>query len=236
MSDDRPQHTNLLVQSAGIHSQRLVILPWNRSDNYLQKVTSLRDWAQHQCPQSIVMLTDAYDTFMSCNAARILRTFRALRTGVLFSVEQLWSWQQDEDKPYYDGIARGPYRYLNAGGFIGYVSALLPLLRETKFVRFYKGADQVAYSHLLATRSNEFNVSFDYDSKVFYVVSGPDWSSSGLRDARINHSRPCVMHVPWVLLPRNNATLHTLFLKYSLGTGDHHVAVGGVSSSPPWGF
>jgi hypothetical protein len=34
------------------------------------------------------------------------------------------------------------------------------------------------------------------------------------------------MHVPWVLLPRNNATLHTLFLKYSLGTGDHHVAVG----------
>ena len=64
MSDNRPQHTNLLVQSAGIHSQRLVILPWNRSDNYLQKVTSLRDWAQHQCPQSTVMLTDAYDTFI----------------------------------------------------------------------------------------------------------------------------------------------------------------------------
>ena len=169
-------HGNLLLRSAADHRYPLVMLQWNRSNNYLQKVTGLRDLIRAECNESIVLLTDAHDTFLAAPVERTLAVFRQLGSGIVFSTEKMYTWGEPGDKTYYDAHGRGEYRYLNGGGLMGYVGALRRLLEQVIFVRFFKGADQVAYSHLIAQRGKRaFDVALDFDSRLFYVASGSDW-------------------------------------------------------------
>ena len=224
MSPGYDQASSLLHRSAQIHAPyELVVLPWNRSENYLQKVSGLRDFiarglAQRElCPSSVVLMADAYDSFLTTGATRLLQTFLAMKAGVVMSVERLWSWQLEEDRSFYDNISvgRGAYRYINSGGIIGHARALLPLVSRAQFVRYHKGADQAAYSHLIAERRAEFDVSFDYDSRVFLVLSGEDWYNHSPAHARMKAARPCMVHVPGARDRRANSTLHEFYRRHA---------------------
>ena len=205
----------MLVESAHrLGYSPLVVLPLGPRENYFMKVERLRTVIRERahCPDSLVLVSDAYDAFMTSRRQLMVERFLQLNTGILWSAERLYSWQNESWKSYYESVAPEAcvHRYLNTGGFLGYVRALLPLLEETHFVSRYLGADQMAYSKQLATRGlAHWNASLDYGSRVFYCATGLDWSLQRAR-ARVLSASPCHVHMPFSKDPRNNATLHAL--------------------------
>ena len=204
-----------LRESSDAGGYRLIELPWVQGHSFLQKVTALREVAmgalRASCNDSVLLLTDAFDSFLSCTPARLMQTFTRLRVGVLFSVELDYSWQLKEDRPYYEALAanasgRG---FLNSGGIMGYAGQLLPLLdAAAQYVctsrscrGWFKGADQAAFSHVLASEPGRFNASLDYANRVF-LVPRVGWKVNNETAARfIDRLRTCgscVVHVPWI--------------------------------------
>jgi len=74
-----------------------VALPITIFADYFVKVSRLRAFVALQCPSTVVMVVDAYDTFLTQPAAVALQRFAAMRTGVLMSAKRLYSWQHDND-------------------------------------------------------------------------------------------------------------------------------------------
>ena len=241
-----PQAT-LLLRSTAEHRYTVIVLPMAFGETFMAKVRRLEQFAAVQCPNSVLLLTDAYDSFVAAPATLALDHFLQLRTRVLFSAELLFSWQEAKDQAFFDAMAdgRGPYRYLNTGGIMGYAHALRPLLNRTvmpahttvRAVRsglccpfakdcwcHYLGADQIAFSRILTDHWADFNVTLDYDSRVFYVASGQDWKLPAAREHMLS-AEPCVVHVPGVSerykhrdyanVMKRNATLQGLFREFA---------------------
>ena len=135
-----------------------------------------------------------------------------MSSPVLWAAERLYSWQDDANRSFYDQLAegRGPYRYLNGGGYMGFASALLPILENTVFICKFKGADQMAFSRYFAHNWNQSRVKFDYDTRVFYVASGDDWGTHVARK-RVSDANPCHIHVPYTAFQPNNRTFYSLY-------------------------
>ena len=214
--------SDLLQRSAdnfGYALELYPMLPVHKA-SYLQKVTLLQPVLAHECDDSVVMQLDTYDSFLAAPPHRTLQVLRESGTDVIFGVERLYSWQSTENKTFYERLkaasgSRSPYSYLNSGGFIGKVRALRPLVAaaaETPHSH-WKGADQSAYSRLFAERLAEFNVSFDYDTRMFLVATADDWNPKTVH-RRIASARPCVVHMPWRANPANNRTLVGLFEEF----------------------
>ena len=73
----------------------------------------------------IVCAVDAFDVFFQDDEQSIEERFLSSRCDVLIAVERGYSHQYVKYKSYYDEIETlSPYRYVNAGTVIGYVSAL----------------------------------------------------------------------------------------------------------------
>ena len=170
----------------------------------------------------IVCFTDAYDVFYICDLATIEQKFREFDADIVWSAEKLYSWQLSSDKEFYDTLCTtntAGYKYLNAGTFMGYKSALVRLLddlingslKDPSFVHDFEqettrnngigGLDQTWVSHHIRRHFDRYKIRFDYQCKIFYVPSS-DWDDI---DRYIDTSmvvrstgyRPCIIHVPW---------------------------------------
>ena len=153
-----------------------------------------------------------WQTFFRVHADQLLSVFGQMNTPVLWAAERLYSWQNEASHSFYDQLAegRGPYRYLNGGGYMGYASALLPILENTVFISKFKGADQMAFSRYFAHNWNQSRVKFDYDTRVFYVASADDWVTRVARK-RVSDANPCHIHVPYTAFQPNNRTFYSLY-------------------------
>ena len=56
----------------------------------------------------------------------------------------------------------------------------------------------------------------DYNASLFYVASSHDWAYPRAK-ARIESAEPCVVHMPYVQVPRIQSTLQALFDEFVLG-------------------
>mmetsp|Transcript_6335 Transcript_6335/g.13155 ORF Transcript_6335/g.13155 Transcript_6335/m.13155 type:complete len:112 (-) Transcript_6335:43-378(-) len=76
-------------------------------------------------------------------------------------------------------------------------------------------SDQWVFGHLIANTWNEYNVSMDYNTSIFYVASSHDWSYQRAKDRILQYS-PCVVHMPFIQAPKVNATLRALYDEFVL--------------------
>lgn len=205
------------------------------------RVAAMLDLLEQHCDESVVAVVDVYDVFFLQPASEALRRFRASGSDVIWSTEKMYSGQDPEEQAFYNaekakpdesGAAnRGvPYSYLNSGGFIGYASVLRRLVADALTIQqgaagwrnktcgVARGricADQWIFGKLLSGLTGgdglrRFNVSLDYRRSLFYVATGPDWSYSAA-SRRIEETRPCIFHMPFIQAPKVNATLHALY-------------------------
>ena len=201
----------------------LRLLPMVSKDNFFCRIERLRVFLREQCDDSIVLHVDAYDTFLNAPASTMLSLFRQMRTGVVWAVESEYSWQDPANRSFYDALAdgQGRYRYLNGGGYIGYARALRHVMENARYISKFKGADQMSFSRLFADSCADtpdghcqtwldYNVTLDYDSRIFYVASGKDWHYKTAKE-RISSARPSHVHVPWTAFAPNKRLLHKLF-------------------------
>jgi hypothetical protein len=84
----------------------------------------------------IVCATDGFDVFFQQNAEYIEKQFLSFDRDVVFSAERGYTHQYRSFKPFFDRAAgSSPYKYLNAGGVVGYAGALKRLYRPGALLR-----------------------------------------------------------------------------------------------------
>jgi hypothetical protein len=115
---------------AGVDLRVLYIPNWK---SYVDKVHTMRAFVADLPPDDIVCFVDAFDVLVFAAELEILRKFRAFGADLVFSAE-LSAYPETYDRAYAamraePGAARfeTQYRFLNAGGYIGYARALRTL-------------------------------------------------------------------------------------------------------------
>ncbi|MHC4844956.1 MAG: glycosyltransferase domain-containing protein [Planctomycetota bacterium] len=139
--DDR---LDMIRESAASHGMEIGLMGLGRVPgdlyNNLFKQRSLYEALQPLEDDEIVCATDAHDVFFQSGPDTIRQSFLSFGRDVVFSAEKLYSHQYRRFRGAYDRApGASPYRYLNAGGVIGFAGALRrlykPRLRLRAWVR-----------------------------------------------------------------------------------------------------
>ena len=185
--------------------------------SWLDRMEWFKEYLSGIQDNPIVCFTDAYDVFYVDSLEVIRQKFLELDTEILWSTEKWCSHHILYDNEFYEARAKTNYRYINAGTFMGYKTALLQLftdildaLKDPGFINelvigFYnndiRGSDQTWISHYLVKNFDKYNIKLDYYCTVFYLPCG-DWSNidecidSNLM-VKETGMKPSIIHVPW---------------------------------------
>lgn len=185
----------------------------NESTALASKPLLLQRHLDGQCPEAIVMVVDAYDTFVAQPSDVALSRFLATKARICFAAEPNFSDQPTADRRFWEMAATQAvgddeqHRYLNTGGIIGFAADLAVLVRaavDAAPVRDQlcgqpvrrRCSDQWLFSFVLARNLTRFGVVLDYQSRLFYTAAGPDWSLAAAK-RRIRSAKPVIVHMPW---------------------------------------
>jgi hypothetical protein len=163
----------------------------------------------------VYLFVDAYDVVLLPNAVELGRRFRAMDAPVVFGAERV-CWPFPELARSYPPAPllspwkgsprslvrpppplRTPFRYLNAGGYIGYAGAIRSVIGELSF----KGteSDQGLFTRYYLERGRRLRL--DHSATLFqalhaapadelFFTEGPPWT---LRNRWLG-SDPCLLH------------------------------------------
>ncbi|HBY93300.1 MAG: hypothetical protein M5U01_14875 [Ardenticatenaceae bacterium] len=141
-----------------------------------------------------VLFVDAYDTIVTCPLSEIMSKFLRMDTKLLFAAEVVSFPLAPEQYP--PAVSPYPYKYLNAGGFIGemrYVARLMTQLRVYLFEDDYY--DQLGYAEAFV--SGRTAITLDYACEIFQCLFfAPDDIEirGGRITNRVTGSEPCIIH------------------------------------------
>jgi hypothetical protein len=125
------------------------------------KLKYLYDALQHQDPEELILVSDAFDVILLESAEEIERRFETFNSDVLFSAEANFYFRHPRLQYYYWKYyprSDHPYDYLNSGNFMGKASALLKMLELIK-TRYQLGFEK---QELLQIRSDQYLYSRFY--------------------------------------------------------------------------
>ena len=120
----------------------------------------------------IVMFTDSYDVLLLENNDEILKKFKEFNAKVVFGAEPFcWPDQQLEDQ-YPEVKDAGEKRFLNSGGFIGYISQINKILNQEEIKD--TDDDQLYYTkiYLDTALRSELEIKLDTKSVIFHNLNG----------------------------------------------------------------
>jgi hypothetical protein len=148
---------DLIRESAALCGMELKLIGLGRDAgdlyNNLFKQESLYEAACEIEDDEIVCATDGYDVFYQSGPETIREKFLSFDCDVVFSAERMYSHQYRSFKGYFDdATGSSPYRYLNAGGVVGYAGALRRLYRPGVLLRLKVASLQYHRLHRLAKK------------------------------------------------------------------------------------
>jgi hypothetical protein len=124
-------------------------------------------------PEEVVVVMDGYDTLFNNKAEVALERFLAKNTRILISAEKLFTYQYSSHQEKYDQI-ESPYRYVNAGTYMGYAGDLLTMVNEL-FQIPNEAIDQGLIGMWLYDKLDQpEKAQLDTNCDIFWVTSG-DW-------------------------------------------------------------
>ncbi|XP_058805579.1 procollagen-lysine,2-oxoglutarate 5-dioxygenase isoform X2 [Phymastichus coffea] len=139
-----------------------------------QKVNLLRRALEplRERPDTVILFTDSYDVIFLAPLDRIVRKFKDWPGSprLLFSAEEA-CWPDASLAADYPEVARGK-RFLNSGGFIGYVDAVGEVLRAASIDD--ADDDQLFYTRtfLHAETRRRLGIQLDHRSEIFQNLQG----------------------------------------------------------------
>ena len=92
-----------------------------------QRLWILKDRLQKMPPSTLVVCMDGSDTLFNDYPEVLIEKFESYQTQILLSAERAYTYQYPRFRDRFDEI-ESPYRYVNAGTFMGYSKDLLQLL------------------------------------------------------------------------------------------------------------
>ncbi|WP_196939328.1 glycosyltransferase domain-containing protein [Sphingobacterium pedocola] len=147
-----------LYNEGGWKSHRLKDLHVNK---YLKTLT----------PDEVVLFTDGYDTMFVSGEDEILKKYNAIGGSVVFSTEM--NCFPHEAHKFEYGVGETKFQYLNSGGYIGTVSALLNLFDKFDTMissgivsdNNYRMSNQYLWTKLYLL--NRKDIRLDYHCSIF---------------------------------------------------------------------
>jgi len=125
----------------------------------------------------IVCAVDAVDVFFCADKKVIEERFLLLNCDCLISAERAYSHQYKRCKKYYDEIdVKSPYKYINAGSFMGYAGALRKLLAPTFATRYLPKIFTKIRSVKKKLKLDKWSTPYYFDQKHMgkYIIKNPD--------------------------------------------------------------
>jgi hypothetical protein len=200
---DTPNY-ELFKSSAHRHGIEFLRLGEGRTyDGHRTKILWLSEFLCNEPADSLILYTDSLDAFFLSNSDEILEKFRLFGAPLVFSAEQnlnlseVSTWTKFQRYLVLMKNRPKPYRFLNAGGWIGEAGTMLQIL--DKIVALPFSDDQEALNFYFSENPNE--LVLDSGHQIFSCTAGR--TGLELQDYHIENdrvtnqvtgSKPSIMH------------------------------------------
>ena len=123
----------------------------------------------------VVMFTDAYDILIFDNEQQILKTFKSFDARIVFGAEYYCNPVKSIAERF-PILEEGQKRFLNSGGYIGYlkdVYAIIAHIIENQKIKPHD-SDQFHFQrvYLNETLRQNHKIQLDHSSKLFFNIYG----------------------------------------------------------------
>ncbi len=166
-----------------------------------QRLWILRDELRRMDQNVVVLCMDGSDTLFNGNQHEILQKFLTFETNILVSAERDYTHQYPRYKEYFDKLP-GPYKYVNAGTFIGYARALLSLFNDLiELVDTYPHANDQGLLGIWLSRNmgDQELVRMDHYCELFWVTTSDYRKLGELADDYSTIYNPYTQYKPAIL-------------------------------------
>lgn len=137
-----------------------------------QKVRWLKkELLRHKDDQNkVILFVDSYDVIFASGPEELLQKFQRFEHRLVFSAEG-FCWPDQRLASKYPPVHSGK-RYLNSGGFMGYIPELSTLVQQWKYKD--NDDDQLFYTriYLDKTQRAKYNMTLDHRSRIFQNLNG----------------------------------------------------------------
>jgi len=141
---------------------------------FRERLPILQNYLRTVDPEEIIIVMDGYDTLFNNRLGVALDKFISKNTRILISAEKSFTYQYPMYFEKYEQI-KSPYRFVNAGTYMGYAGDILSML-DNMFEVPYDGIDQGMIGAWLYDKLDQpEKVQLDTNCDVFWVTSG-DWT------------------------------------------------------------
>jgi hypothetical protein len=175
--------------------KNLATRPWS---GFKDKLVAMNEFLATLPSDDVVCFVDGYDVtcFLEDNT-EVLEKFKAFGVDVLFSAEtSCYPWSHVQQLyPSTTSI----YRYLNSGGYMGYVAALQQVLsRDMSASPCDQGYMTYYYLNHVHDKNATFKMDLDRGCVIFQTAYAIPWSHFLMRDGRLHNkvtnTRPHFLH------------------------------------------
>jgi hypothetical protein len=189
-----------LLDTANIFNIKIEILGVGHTfTNFRDRLYILQDYLKLANPDDIILIMDGYDTLFNDKLEVALEKFLSKNTRILISAEQIFTYQYPMFLEKYEQI-KSPYKFVNAGTYMGYAGDILKMLNEL-FELPYDGIDQGLIGVWLYNNLDNYKlVQLDTNCDVFWITSN-DWhilkEVANQKNTIINpltNTRPFIIH------------------------------------------
>ena len=173
---------------------------WN---GYYSKITETNNLLSKMNDQDLVLFIDAYDVIVNSFYDEILTKFYEYGCDILLSSEL--NCFPDIYKEKLDNINENNetnYRYINSGGYIGYVKDIKKIFKwkdQNEILKICeKGSDQAYFIEFFLENYNKINIKIDYKSIIFQCMHLVSWDEIVFHKGRMYNNilevYPCFIH------------------------------------------
>jgi hypothetical protein len=218
------EKARFLLDTAAIYNVHIHILNITNWTGFIDKILAMKETLESLEDQDIVCFLDAYDVLAMSTVDEILYKFSESGNDILMSSELNCYPSENEEKyalveyrlfekEHEIGIWNTPaskkirsnYKYMNSGGYIGYVHALKRMFqwKTEEDIRniINLGGDQNFFTQYyleFANSDNDVNIGLDWKQNIFQSLYKVDLKDFCFFDGRLyNHclkTYPCFVH------------------------------------------
>ena len=164
---------------------------------FKDKLVAMREFLATLPPNDVVCFVDGYDVTCFFDSTEVLEKFKAFGVDVLFSAEtSCYPWSHVQQLYPATGSL---YRYLNSGGYMGYVAALQQVLsRDMSACPCDQGYMTYYYLNHVHDKNATFKMDLDRGCVIFQSAYAIPWSHFLIKEGRlynkVTNTQPCFLH------------------------------------------
>lgn len=180
--------------------------PWSANIRKIEQLSKhLESKKSNYKDDDIVIFIDAFDVLLNSNHDEVIEKFKSYDCDILLGAE-LNFYGQKKYKETFDEVGpknrKSNHRYINSGGYIGYVKYLKPFLKWVAEKGGERSDQKCFYKFFEKNRhevgSKKINLKLDSYAKIFLNMHLVSWDDICFKKGRVYNkalkNNPCFIH------------------------------------------